>query len=105
MRAFYIYFVMFILFVLSLNCNSSIEEKKLAKLYVDYLFIVEKYSLDSIALHNEKNKLFKEYGVTEKKFISSFNSMKERRLKWESFFRNVDSALVKKREEINLSKK
>lgn len=82
-----IYFI-FSLFIVLLSCSDSapIERKKLIKLYSDMIIMQDSSSLNSIEI---KNKVLKNYNVSENDYQNSIEYLKKEPARWQSFYDSV----------------
>ena len=74
-----------ILLLFSCQNESSIENDKLAKVYVDLLLADELYA-DTDSLERKKTEVFEKYSIAEEDYDSSFSKLEYDAEKWNEFF-------------------
>jgi sugar diacid utilization regulator len=80
-------FILFISFLL-FNCSSDnrIDEKILAKIYVEKLIVEEQYpNKDSLKIKTDE--IFKKYSISRNSYVNAVKSLDYDKEKWEEFFK------------------
>jgi hypothetical protein len=84
--------------VLYTGCGkNNLDEKALADIYVNVLFINEVNAGDASKISSEKEKLFKKYNTTEEDFKDALEDIGSDKEKWRIFFERVDKLVEEKR--------
>jgi len=84
--------------VLNVSCSRDkvvTEKERFAKLYVLLQFSVEKNRPDVNAMKIDREKILKQFNLTEKQYESTFDYYGQDAERWKSFFEEVNSQLVK----------
>lgn len=76
---------------LTFSCQSKTQKdiSEISQIYVDILVVEETYRGVPDSLVVNKNKIFEDYGVTEKKYNESLRGMEQSSEEWNLFFENA----------------
>ena len=79
-------FIFFILFaIFSCSSNNNIDDRTLAKIYVDKLIVEEQYpNKDSLKIKTEE--VFKKYSITRGEYTNAVKLLEYDKERWEKFF-------------------
>ena len=78
--------IFFFVFISACSSRNNIDNKTLAKIYVDKLIVEEQYgNQDSLSVKTEQ--VFQKYSVTKKDFYNSIKALDYDKEQWEEFFK------------------
>ncbi len=78
--------------VLYSGCGkNNLDDKALADIYVNVLFINEMNAGDANKISSEKEKIFRKYNTTEEDFKDALEDIGSDKEKWSKFFERVDN--------------
>lgn len=95
MNRFYLRYtaLLFIFTFISCNNSSNVDEKTIAKVYVEILVQQQLHKNNPDTLKIIENDIYKKYNLTEKLYKESFKKLGDDQEKWREFFKIAKSYL------------
>lgn len=85
------YYTLFLVLIISIACEEKppIDEKKFVILYSNLISAPDSISVDNLKFKEYKQKVFSEFGFTQKQYEKTVEFYNKDPEKWEEFFRKV----------------
>lgn len=88
--------ILIILFLILSKESNSLSDSQFVEIYVSLSILSEQYASDPHTFHLEKEKLFKQYKVSEKEFQRFHRKYQNQPEKWVEIWKKINQKLEEK---------